>query len=48
MNVGCATDVEDRDIVVPLVCDHVYARVVPSGSLEPDASRVTVSPSVGV
>ena len=48
MNVGCATDVEDRDIVVPLVWDQVYARVVPSGSLDPDASRVTVSPSDGV
>ena len=26
VNVGCATDVEDGDIVVPLVCDHVYAK----------------------
>ena len=39
---------EDRDIVVPLSCDHAYVIESPSTSLDPDASKVTVAPSVGV
>ena len=48
MNVGCDADVDDSDIVVPDVWVHVYVKDVPSGSLEPDPSRVTVAPSATV
>ena len=48
VKVGEAAEASLRDIVVPLSCDQAYVSESLSSSLDPLASRVTVSPSVGV